>query len=240
MGSCSCLRVHHARTSVILLAFAFVLSARLSAQGVTSATLLGTVTDAGGAVIPNASVQVKNVGTDQAQQVSTDAQGRYTVPDLAVGNYEEQASAQGFQTIVRRGITLTVGQQAVVDFSMMVGQSQQTITVEAQVSAVDTASTAVASYVEQKQINDLPLNGRNFTDLVTLIPGVAGGSQIGNGGANLLYGLQNNFSVSGSRAEGQAYLLDSTDIQDFWAHGSGSGVMGTTLGIEAIAEFWSY
>jgi hypothetical protein len=91
--------------------------------------------------------------------------------------------------------------------------------------------------VEQKQINDLPLNGRNFTDLVALIPGVAAGSQVGNGGANLLYGLQNNFSVSGSRAEGQAYLLDSTDIQDFWAHGSGSGVMGTTLGIEAIAEF---
>jgi len=180
---------------------------------------------------------VKNVGTDQTQKVATDAQGRYTVPDLPIGDYEAQASAQGFQTIVRRGITLTVGAQAVVDFSMMVGQSQQTITVEAQVSSVDTASTAVASYVEQKQINDLPLNGRNFTDLVTLIPGVSGGSQIGNGGANLLYGVENNFSVSGSRAEGQAYLLDSTDIQGFWAHGSGSGVMGTTLGIEAIAEF---
>src|SRR5580693_4211653 len=230
-------RGHAARVVGAMLSLSLALTGRLNAQGVTSATLLGTVTDSGGAVIPNASIQVKNVGTDQAQQVSTDAQGRYTVPDLPIGNYEAQATAQGFQTIVRRGITLTVGQQAVVDFSMMVGQSQQTITVEAQVSAVDTASTAVASYVEQKQINDLPLNGRNFTDLVTLIPGVAGGSQVGNGGANLLYGVQSNFSVSGSRAEGQAYLLDSTDIQDFWAHGSGSGVMGTTLGIEAIAEF---
>jgi hypothetical protein len=171
------------------------------------------------------------------QQVVTDAQGRYTAPELPIGDYEAQASAPGFQTTVRRGITLTVGQQAVVDFSLMVGQSQQTVTVEAQVSQVDTASTTVASYVEQKQINDLPLNGRNFTDLVTLIPGVSGGSQIGNGGANLLYGTQNNFSVSGSRSEGQAYLLDSTDIQGFWAHGSGSGVMGTTLGVEAIAEF---
>jgi Carboxypeptidase regulatory-like domain len=228
---------HAARVVGVMLSLGLALTGRLNAQGVTSATLLGTVTDSGGAVIPNASIQVKNVGTDQAQQVTTDAQGRYTVPDLPVGNYEAQASAQGFQTVVRRGITLTVGQQGVVDFSMMVGQSQQTITVEAQVTQVDTSSTAVASYVEQKQINDLPLNGRNFTDLVTLIPGVAGGSQIGNGGANLLYGLQNNFSVSGARAEGQAYLLDSTDIQDFWAHGSGSGVMGTTLGIEAIAEF---
>ena len=119
----------------------------------------------------------------------------------------------------------------------MVGQSQQTVTVEAQVSQVDTVSTAVSSFVEQKQINDLPLNGRNFTDLVSLMPGVSSGSQIGNGGANLLYGTQNNFSVSGARSEGQAYLLDSTDIQGFWTHGSGSGVMGTTLGIEAIAEF---
>ena len=81
------------------------------------------------------------------------------------------------------------------------------------------------------------MNGRNFTDLVALVPGVTSGSQVGQGGANLLYGVQNNFSVSGARSEGQAYLLDNTDIQGFWNHGSGSGVMGTTLGIEAIAEF---
>ena len=221
----------------VMLSLGLVSTGQLNAQGVTSATLLGTVTDPAGAAVPNASIQVKNVGTAQTQQVTTDGQGRYTVPDLPVGNYEAQASAQGFQTIVRRGITLTVGQQAVVDFSMMVGQSQQTVTVDAQVSQVDTESTTVQSVVEQKQINDLPLNGRNFTDLITLVPGVAGGSQIGNGGANLLYGLENNFSVSGARSEGQAYLLDGTDIQGFWAHGSGSGVMGTTLGIEAIAEF---
>src|SRR5580700_8619768 len=140
-------RSHPARVAGMMLSLGLALTGRLNAQGVTSATLLGTVTDSGGAVIPNASVQVKNVGTDQAQQVATDAQGRYTVPDLPIGDYEAQATAQGFQTIVRRGITLTVGQQAVVDFSMMVGQSQQTITVEAEVTQVDTSSTAVATYV---------------------------------------------------------------------------------------------
>jgi hypothetical protein len=207
------------------------------AQGGASATVLGTVSDSAGAVVPNASVEVKNVGTGQARQTATDAQGRYTVADLPVGNYEAQATAQGFQVTVRRGITLTVGAQTVVDFSLSVGTAQQTVTVQGDVSTVDTVTTTVASYVEQKQIQDLPLNGRNFTDLVALVPGVSSGSQIGNGGANLLYGLQNNFSVSGSRSEGQAYLLDGTDIQGFWAHGSGSGVMGTTLGIEAIAEF---
>jgi outer membrane receptor protein involved in Fe transport len=221
----------------MVLSLGFVSPSRLNAQGSTSATVLGTVTDSAGAVVPNASVQVKNVATGQAQQVTTDGQGRYTVADLPIGNYEAQASAQGFQTTVHRGITLTVGAQALVDFSLSVGQAQQTITVEGDVSQVDTVSTAVSSNVEQKQINDLPLNGRNFTDLVALAPGVASGSQVGNGGANLLYGVENNFSVSGARSEGQAYLLDNTDIQGFWNHGSGSGVMGTTLGIEAIAEF---
>ena len=235
------LHVYHrgrvAQVAGILLMAGFVMSGRLNAQGNTSASVLGTVRDPAGAVVPNASVQVKNVDTGKVQQAPTDAQGRFTIADLPVGNYEAQASAQGFQTVVRRGITLTVGAQAVVDFSLSVGQAQQTVTVEAQVSQVDTVSSSVAAYVEQKQINDLPLNGRNFTDLVALVPGVASGSQIGNGGANLLYGVENNFSVSGARSEGQAYLLDSTDIQGFWNHGSGSGVMGTTLGIEAIAEF---
>jgi len=214
-----------------------VWSGLLYGQGGSSGTIQGTVMDSAGAVIPNASVQVKNVGTGQERQAPTDGQGRYAIPDLNIGNYEVQASAQGFQTTVRRGITLTVGSRSVVDFTLTVGASQQTVTVEGQVSQVDTVSSAVSSYVEQKQINDLPLNGRNFTDLVALVPGVASGGGVGAGAANLLYGTQNNFSVSGARAEGQAYLLDSTDIQGFWSHGSGSGILGTTLGIEAIAEF---
>ncbi len=213
-----------------------MLPAALRAQG-ASASILGTVTDASGAVVASATVQVKNLGTNDVHQTTTDAQGRYVIADLPIGSYEATAAGQGFQTTVRRGISLTVGSQSVVDFSLSVGQAQQTITVEGQVSQVDTVSATVSSYVEQKQINDLPLNGRNFTDLVALVPGVSAGSQIGNGGSNLLYGTQNNFAVSGARSEGQAYLLDSTDIQGFWNHGSGSGVMGTTLGIEAIAEF---
>ncbi len=223
-------------TAGIVLALGLALSGRVNAQG-NSASISGTVTDSSGAAIARASVQVKNLGTGQVQQTPADAQGRYSVADIPIGDYEAQASAQGFQTVVRRGITLTVGAQSVVDFSLPVGQSQQTLTVDATVSQVDTVSTAVGTTVEQTQIADLPLNGRNFTDLVALIPGVSSGSQVGNGGANLLYGVENNFSVSGARAEGQAYLLDGTDIQGFWDHGSGSGVMGTTLGIEAIAEF---
>src|SRR5262252_9249278 len=226
-----------ARVGVILLTLLLCWSGSLYAQGAGNASVLGTVTDSGGGVIPGASVQVKNIATGRVQEVPTDEQGRYTIADLPIGNYEVQASRAGFQTTVRRGITLTVGAQAIVDISLAVGQGQETVTVQADVSQIDTVSAAVSSYVSLKQINDLPLNGRNFTDLVALIPGVASGSQIGNGGQNLLYGVEQNFSVSGARAEGQAYLLDNTNIQGFWNHGSGSGVMGTTLGIEAIAEF---
>src|SRR5690349_22654831 len=130
----------------LLLGLGALLSDRMSAQGSTNATVLGTVTDSAGAVVPNASVQVKNVGTGSVQQTATDGQGRYTIADLPIGTYEAQATAPGFQTTVRRGITLTVGAQAVVDFSLSVGQAQQTVTVEGAVSQVDTLSTAVSSY----------------------------------------------------------------------------------------------
>jgi len=216
---------------------ATLIPSHLQAQGATSATILGTTTDSSGAVIANAAIEVRNVSTGSVQKTTTDGQGRYTVPDLLVGSYNVQAGAPGFQTVIHAGVTLSVGGQTVVDFSMPVGQAQQTVTVEGQVSQVDTISSTLSSSVGSKQISDLPLNGRNFTDLVALVPGVSSGSQVGQGGSNLLYGVENNFSVSGARSEGQAYLLDNTDIQGFWNHGSGSGVMGTTLGIEAIAEF---
>ncbi len=204
-----------------------------------NATLLGTVTDVSGAVVPGASVQVTNVATGVSQTVKTDSQGRYTVVDLIVGNYEVRASAAGFQTVVRTGITPTVGSQTVVDIALSPGQQQQTVTVQAEASQVDVVSSTLSSTVSTQQIADLPLNGRNFTDLIAIAPGITTGNGVGApaGGANLLYGLEANFSVSGARSEGQAYLLDDVDIQGFWAHGSGSGVLGTTLGVEAIAEF---
>src|SRR6266571_8501312 len=98
-----------------------LLVSRLSGQG-AAATILGTVTDMSGAAIPEAAVQVKNVGTGLTQSTVTDSQGRFNLPDLGIGGYEVQASKPGFSTVIRKGITLTVGAQAVVDFSLPVGQ----------------------------------------------------------------------------------------------------------------------
>lgn len=127
-----------ALSSKIIIAAAFLGIAvtgtsRLDAQA-TTATILGTVTDMSGAAVAGAMVQIKNVGTGITQNATTDASGRYRVPDLGLGDYEVQASKTGFQTVVHRGVTLTVGSESVIDLSLPVGQQQQTVTVEGQAS----------------------------------------------------------------------------------------------------------
>src|SRR6516165_11436088 len=121
----------------------------LEAQA-AAATILGTVTDASGAAVAEASVQVRNLGTGISQNTVTDGQGRYNAPDLGVGDYEVQASKAGFSTVVHRGITLTVGAQVVVDFALPVGQQQQTVTVEGQVSQVETTNASIGTFTSQQ------------------------------------------------------------------------------------------
>jgi len=205
----------------------------LKAQA-TNGVISGTVTDPSGAALPGATVQVKNVSTGVSRSVTTNEVGRYRVPDLLVGQYEVQATQAGFQTVVESAVRLTVGSERVVNFSLPIGQTQETVNVESQLAQVDTTSSAVATLVEEKQIADLPLNGRNYTQLIALAPGVL---QTPPTFASGFYGRGADYSVSGSRPEGQAFLLDNTNVQNFWNHGPGSAVLGTTLGVDAIAEF---
>ncbi|HXQ27021.1 MAG TPA: carboxypeptidase regulatory-like domain-containing protein [Candidatus Acidoferrales bacterium] len=205
----------------------------LEAQAVTG-SISGTVTDASGAVIAGADVEVKNVATGTAQDTVSNDQGRFRVSDLNISTYDVQATKQGFQTVVHKGIILTVGSQLVVDLNLPVGQTQQTITVEATVTQVETESTAMSSLVNESQMRDLPLNGRNFEQLVALAPGV---TPTGMAPGGSLYGTGDNYSIAGARTEGEEFLLDYTNVSDFWNHQAGSGAMGTSLGIEAIQEF---
>jgi len=208
--------------------------APLWAQGPT-AGVQGTVSDPSGAAVAGATVQVRNTGTGVTQSVTTDAQGRYTVPDLPIGDFDVQASMAGFQTVVRTGITLSVGSESVIDFHMQIGQQQQTLTVQGEVSQVETTSSTVSSLVDQTQIRELPLNGRNFEQLILLAPGVQ--QYTGMSANSSWWGKAPTYSFSGSRPEGQALLLDNQDMQDFWGHGTGSPTLGTSLGVDAIAEF---
>ncbi|MEQ1948616.1 MAG: carboxypeptidase regulatory-like domain-containing protein [Bryobacteraceae bacterium] len=197
----------------------------------------GTITDASGAAIPDAQIQVKNNGTGAGQTSVSDAQGRYRVPELIIGDYDVQATKTGFSTVLRKGVTPTVGSQPVVDIQLAVGQQTQTVTVQGEVSQVETQSTAVGALVEAKQIADLPLNGRNFTQLITLAPGVTQIRQGAPGAGSTFYGNGQKYSIAGSRPSGQAYLLDDQDMTNFWNNGPGAGGLGTALGVEAIAEF---
>jgi hypothetical protein len=205
-------------------------------QAVT-ASILGSVADTSGAAVPDAQVQVRNTGTGIAQSAVTDSAGRYRVTDLGIGEYEVQAAKQGFQTVVRKGITLTVGSEIVVDVSLPVGASQQTVTVEAETTQVETNSAAVGNVVASVQMRDLPLNGRSYTQLLTLAPGVQTAAQPTQSAGSGFYGRGAQYSVAGSRLYGQAFLLDNTDVVDFFGHGVGSAATGDALGVEAIAEF---
>ena len=220
----------------VLVVAGMIAPSGLHAQA-SNATIVGTVTDSSGATIAGAAILVKNVGTGITQNATSDLQGRYRVSDLVIGEYEVQSTNAGFQTVVHKGITLTVGSSPVVDFVLPVGQAQQTITVEAEVSQVDTQSTAVGALVEGAQIRDLPLNGRNFTQLMTLAPGVTQIPLGAPGAGSTFYGNGQKYSIAGSRPSGQAYLLDDQDMNNFWNNGPGAGGLGTALGVEAIQEF---
>jgi hypothetical protein len=226
---------------LLLLTVLFVTQAtRLAAQG-TTATILGTVTDSTGAAIPDAGIQVKNVGTGQVTNSQTDGQGRYRVPDVGVGDYEVQASKAGFSALLHKGIRLEVGSQNVVDFALAVGQQSQTVTVEGAVTQVETTNSTVSSLVNQTQMRELPLNGRNFEQLIQLAPGVqnyyAGSAAVGTGtGANMREGRDPAISIAGSRPEGQFYLMDDQNLETFYNRGIGS-ITGSSLGVDAIGEF---
>jgi len=210
----------------------FLCASLAHGQAVTG-NISGTVTDASGAAIVGAQVVVTNTGTGVALSTTSNDQGRYNVPDLTVGTYQVQATKSGFQTVLQANINLTVGSQLVVNLSLPVGRVQETVTVETAVSQVETQSTAISSLVSEKQMTDLPLNGRNFEQLLTLSPGITPAGA----GTTTLYGIGPSYSIAGARTEGTLYLMDDTNMANFWNHQAGSAVLGTSLGVEGIQEF---
>ena len=153
---------------------ALVLSLSIPAPAwaqVAGATLSGTVTDASGAVIPQAQVYIKNTATGISTAVTVNSHGLYTAPNLLPGTYEMTASAPGFATEVRSGITLTVGVQQLLDLTMHVGQVTEKVQVTGEAPAVELATSSISAVVNGATVRQLPLNGRSWTDLATLQPG---------------------------------------------------------------------
>jgi hypothetical protein len=227
-------------TSIILVfvALTVFMASQAHAQ-VSGATLTGTVTDSSGAIIPNAQVAITDVATGVSRTVSSGDAGLYNAPNLLPGTYEIRVTAMGFSTQVQKGITLTVGAQQALDFKMQVGQVNQTVEVTTEAPTVELTSSTLSAVVDATTVRELPLNGRSWTDLAALQPGVG---QIGimqsfnNGGAGRgNRGFGSELTVSGARPTQNNYRLDGVSINDY-SNGSGS-VLGGTLGVDAIEEF---
>ena len=215
------------------LAIGLLLAGPLVAQ-VTTGSISGVVTDKTGALIAGADVTVRDVGTNIERTVQTNSSGLYQVPDLPVGQYNVTVKMTGFTTVTKTGISLAVGAANVQNVTLNVGDITEHVTVSAETAQVESASSNLGALVNQQQMRELPLNGRNFQQLILLSPGVA---PVNTGIQGAMYGRAPSYSTSGARPEGEAILLDGTNIGNFWNHGTGASMLGTSLGVEAIDEF---
>jgi carboxypeptidase family protein/TonB-dependent receptor-like protein len=225
-------------TALILLFLRVLLPFPLYGQ-VTGATLSGTITDVNGGPIPGATISIKNVATEVTRDLKTNDVGLYAAPNLLPGSYEVTVTSPGFSTEVRSGIRLTVGAQQVLNLMMKVGQITQRVQVTGEAPAVQLASSTISGVVSETAVVQLPLNGRDWTQLATLQPGVDSIGQIqANTGtkdrARRGYGLQ--MTVSGSRPTQNNYRIDGISVNDYSNGGPGS-VEGSTLGVDAVQEF---
>ena len=208
------------------------ISAPPAAAQSTGGTLTGVIRDGTGAVLPGATIVVTNTDTSIARTLVSDDGGRYTAPDLTPGPYSVKVSLDGFTTVNRSGITLTVGQQAVVNVDLNVGQMADEVTVVAEATTVDTKTASTGGLVSTQQIEGLPLNGRSFIELANLTPGV---QLTQTGGQSTSTGFGAKLSVNGSRYTANLFTLDGTNLNDEYSQaGSASG---NVLGVEAIREF---
>jgi hypothetical protein len=201
----------------------------LFAQGGANGTILGTVTDNSGAVVANASVDVTNLATDVSNHTVTGSSGDYTVPYLKPGTYRVTVQAPGFQKSVVDNIGLVVAQQARVDVTVKPGQVNESIEVQAAAVALDTDSSAVSQLISQKQVEQLPLNGRNFLNLLFV---GAGAVQTTGEQGQMRQGEGNAISINGGRPTSNNYTLDGLVNTD-----TALNTPAVILSQDAIQEF---
>jgi Carboxypeptidase regulatory-like domain/TonB-dependent Receptor Plug Domain/TonB dependent receptor len=220
---------------VLLALTAVLVSTPVHAQ-VSGATLAGTVTDTSGAAVPNAKVSIKNAATGVVRDVTTDSAGFYSAPNLLPGIYDITVAAPGFSTYRETGLTLTVGASRALSISLQVGQVTEHVDVTGTAPDVQLASSTMSAEVDSTTVRELPLNGRDWTQLATLQPGVTavrveqGFSNRGNTGYGTL------LTVSGHQPYENNYRINGISINDY-SNGSPGSTLGVNLGVDAIQEF---
>src|SRR5881409_1991599 len=229
------IRLHVFGRFVTLIFALIVLGTCLSVAQISTATILGTVKDTSGALVPGVSITVKHTERGLTRSVVSGERGAYTVALLPVGAYELTTTMPGFKQAVRSGINLVVGQEAVVDLTLEVGANAEQVTVTEEAPLVNTTTSSTSGVITEQQIKELPLNGRSFDQLITLNVGVS------NATSNTLdSGAWNMFSVAGKRPETNRFIINGVD----WVGGNATGQFITPegasrqlLGVEAMREF---
>jgi len=186
-----------------------------AAFGQTTGEIRGGVVDPSGAVISGAVVMITQVGTDALRGVTTDKDGSFDVPELAVGTYNVSAEAAGFKKFVANNVVVSIGHVAIVNITLEVGGSSETVTVEANAVQVETTSTQLGAVMTDTSIRELPMNQRNAYGLLQLQPGVQ--SQLGN---DLFFGSDNAgaVSVNGGRGRSNNYMVNGGDGNDIFVN----------------------
>jgi hypothetical protein len=188
----------------------------LQVNAQTAAAVNGTVTDTSGALIPDAQILLTNINTSAQQTTRTGSSGTFSIVNIQPGSYTLRASKQGFETAEKTGIVLQVNQTGTLDFTLRVGTSAQTMTVNANLSTVESTTAELGTVISTKPVNDLPLNGRNFTQLLTLTPGaspISVGQNSGGGGgwAGVSLGSYTFPAVNGQRNRSNMFLVDGVN-----------------------------
>ena len=226
--------------STMTLSVLFILLAAASLPAQTfRGTILGTVTDPSGAVLPGAKVTVKNLGTGLERTTETSADGSYSLPELPIGTYNVTVTLTGFQTFVATNVTVDVATERRIDAAMKTGQVSSQVTVSADtLPLIETTTNDLGGVLTQETVKDLPVNGRDYTKLIYLNPGVSGSpDQISDSPGSF-----GEFSMNGARGRSNNYLLDGTDMNDGYRNDPAinqAGVFGTPstiLPIDAVAE----
>jgi hypothetical protein len=209
----------------------------LAAQGEVS--LWGSVTDSSGAAIAGAAVTVLNLETGSNRALITDEAGRFNATALTVGHYEVAASKAGFQSDRRTGVALVVGQREEIDLVLQVGDVHQTVEVPANIGALQVTTEDISGLVGERQVKDLPLNGRSYDQLLTLNPGIINYTSQRAGGIGTSNSVVGNmFAVSGRRPQENLFLLNGVEFTSASeVNNTPGGLSGQLLGVDAVREF---
>ncbi|MBK5254866.1 MAG: TonB-dependent receptor [Vicinamibacteria bacterium] len=221
------------RTATVLVLGLLLMSPAGASAQATSSSIEGTLRDISGAALPGVAVVARHMETGLIREVVSGSNGRFVMPVLPLGRFEVRATLDGFKPAVRPDVLVVLGVPATVSLILEPGARTEEVTVVAEGSKVQTGTGELSFLVGEQEIKDLPLNGRNYTDLAFLQPGVVAFSHR-DGGSVVAHGV--GASINGLDPRSNVYMLDGTPLNDF-TNGPAGSAAGTTLGTETVREF---